>query len=118
PFARPFLPWFPVLALKPRRSGRGYKAALFFLRFVLSLCPLKSYLRSRNVPTLAEAQRNALSFGPSSTFLGVAAHHRWHYLLPLSRLFQRTQASARAFLSASFASGASPARMKPCPAPS
>src|SRR5580698_4560158 len=34
------------------------------------------------------------------------------------RLFQRSQASVRAFLSASFASGASPARIKPCPAPS
>src|SRR6266566_6701522 len=26
----------PVLAVKPRRSGRGYKATFFFLRFVLS----------------------------------------------------------------------------------
>ena len=35
-----------------------------------------------------------------------------------SRVFQRFQASSRAFLLASLASGASPARMKPCPAPS
>jgi hypothetical protein len=32
--------------------------------------------------------------------------------------FHRTHASWRAFLLASLASGASPARMKPCPAPS
>jgi len=51
--------------------------------------------------------------------------HRTHHSTPIclrlylpSKLFQRTQASARAFLSGSFASGASPARMKPCPAPS
>ena len=35
-----------------------------------------------------------------------------------SRVFQRFQASSRAFLLASLASGASPARMKPWPAPS
>jgi hypothetical protein len=34
------------------------------------------------------------------------------------RSFQRTHASWRAFLLASLASGASPARMKPCPASS
>jgi hypothetical protein len=35
-----------------------------------------------------------------------------------SRLFQRFHASSRAFLLASLASGASPGRMNPCPAPS
>src|SRR5260370_18104421 len=39
-----------------------------------------------------------------------------HYLR--SKFFQRTHDSARAFLSAPFASGASPPRCKPCPAPS
>jgi hypothetical protein len=34
------------------------------------------------------------------------------------RIFQRSQDSVRAFLSASLASGASPARIKPWPAPS
>ena len=47
-------------------------------------------------------------------------NHRSRHAIPYfaRRVFQRTQASSRAFLFASLASGASPARMKPWPAPS
>ena len=49
---------------------------------------------------------------------GIGLRPRLRYFPGVMRLVQRAHASVRALASAGGASGASPARMKPCPAPS